>query len=267
MQFSSRFNFSVHPETIQLCKELREEFQYLSQDRIGEEWFKWASKSIKPSLGLQFLKDCEWLEFFPEINNLIGVEQSSQYHPEGDVFTHTLHVVDNAALISQREGLSTEQRLVVMFASLCQKEVCISFLNNLRAPNWLIDRVIPLVVNHLRPMHEEPTPKMVRKLSRDMYPSNIQELSWVVEANHNSRRPLEASMPLNMLKVLSIANELDVALEPLKPLVQGRHLINELGMKPSKEFGVILDRVLQAQINGEVTSLEEGLNWLRANRI
>ena len=64
----------------------------ISRERVWEEWFKWASRSDKPSLGLEFLLNAGWLNLYPEINDLIGCWQDSRHHPEGWslTFLHTL---------------------------------------------------------------------------------------------------------------------------------------------------------------------------------
>lgn len=80
MQFASRFGFSVDPDTISLCKGLSP--ADLPAERIAEEFRKW-SLGIKPSLGLQFLVDSGWINYWPVLADMIGCEQDSGYHPEG----------------------------------------------------------------------------------------------------------------------------------------------------------------------------------------
>ena len=58
------------------------------------EWEKWATTSKCPSLGLKFLRDTDWITHFPELNDLIDCPQDPEWHPEGDVFTHTGHCLD-----------------------------------------------------------------------------------------------------------------------------------------------------------------------------
>ena len=93
-QFVSRFGLSWSVDLITAGWRLRKEFDSLPQERIREEWLKWAERSISPSLGLHFLEDVGWLELFPEIAALRDVPQDSAWHPEGTVLNHTRHVVD-----------------------------------------------------------------------------------------------------------------------------------------------------------------------------
>jgi tRNA nucleotidyltransferase (CCA-adding enzyme) len=94
MQFAARFDLRAAPETVALCRSIRGSFSELAVERVREEWFKWAAKSTVPSRGLKFLVETEWVEHFPEIRALIGTPQDPDWHPEGDVFTHTCHCLD-----------------------------------------------------------------------------------------------------------------------------------------------------------------------------
>jgi hypothetical protein len=86
-QFVSRFGFDVDSNTIQMCKNLKNEFKSLPTERIYEEWQKFVLKGIYAVKAMQFLIDCEWIEFWPELNNMIGVQQSPIHHPEGWSFS------------------------------------------------------------------------------------------------------------------------------------------------------------------------------------
>ena len=83
MQFAGRFNLIAVSSTLDLCKSLLSEYKDLSKDRVWGEWYKWATKSVKPSKGLNFLDQCGWLTLYPELEALKGVEQDSEFHPEG----------------------------------------------------------------------------------------------------------------------------------------------------------------------------------------
>ena len=87
----------------------------LPSERIYEEWKKLILKGRIPSKGLDFLKSSNWLGYFPELQALVGCEQEPEWHPEGDVWTHTLHCMD--AFAQNRTGEDWED-LVVGFAFL-----------------------------------------------------------------------------------------------------------------------------------------------------
>lgn len=104
-QFASRFDLVAPQATLELCRQLSDEYATLPKERVWNEWFKWATVGKKPSRGLKFLRDSGWINHYPEIANLQGCEQNPEWHPEGDVFVHTCHVVDAAAEIADRENL------------------------------------------------------------------------------------------------------------------------------------------------------------------
>lgn len=95
-QFSARFDFKIAPETIELCKTI--DLSALSSERIEIEMKKALLKSKKPSLFFENLRKMNQLGYwFKELEQLIDLEQNPDYHPEGDVWTHTMIVLDNAA--------------------------------------------------------------------------------------------------------------------------------------------------------------------------
>ena len=114
MQFVARFDLQVSPETIHLCQSVS--IEELPPERIFEEWKKLILKGINITAGLNFLRDTKWLSYFPELLDLVGCKQDPEWHPEGDVWTHTLHCLD--AFASSRIGVEWED-LVVGLAVLC----------------------------------------------------------------------------------------------------------------------------------------------------
>ncbi len=113
-QFAARFGFSVAPETVALCQ--RMDLSSLPPERIFTELEKALLKAEHPSIFFEVLRDMEQLDiWFPEPQTLIGVPQPAEFHPEGDVWTHTLRVLDEAARLRDQ----AEYPLGLMFAALC----------------------------------------------------------------------------------------------------------------------------------------------------
>jgi len=83
MQFCGRFHLTPFSETNKLCWDLKDEYKDLPVERVWEEWWKWATKSVKPSAGLVFLREANWLDLYPQLHNLIDVPQDPEWHPEG----------------------------------------------------------------------------------------------------------------------------------------------------------------------------------------
>ena len=92
------------------------EIENLAPERIFAEWKKLVLEGTNMSAGLNFLKDTAWIKYFPELASLINCKQDPEWHPEGDVWTHTLHCMD--AFASERINEEWED-LVVGFAVLC----------------------------------------------------------------------------------------------------------------------------------------------------
>ena len=116
MQLLPRKGKVVTPVTMNVCYVMQDEFHHLSSERVFEEFNKLLMKADKPSIGLEFLRDCGWLKHFPELAALVGCAQHPEWHPEGDVWQHTLVVLDNAAKV--RSQLPEEWRLGFMFGVL-----------------------------------------------------------------------------------------------------------------------------------------------------
>ena len=113
-QFAARFDFTVAPETAALCSRMA--LDALARERVMGEMEKALLKAENPSIFLRELRMMDQLGFwFPEAKALIGVLQPPKYHPEGDVWMHTLQALDEAALLRDQ----AQQPLWFMLAALC----------------------------------------------------------------------------------------------------------------------------------------------------
>lgn len=285
-QFAARFGLKIERHTRQLCTNLYDEFHSLPKERIWEEWKKWALKGKKPSMGLDVLDRTIWIDHFPELEKLIGLPQNPEWHPEGDVWSHTRQAVDVAARLCEREHLDENDRLIMIFAALCHdmgkpsttkfvndkiishghdkagKEPTISFMSRIGAPQWLVDRIVPLVTNHMIRRSSVDTPRAVRRLAERLAPASIQELMWLVEIDGASRYPAPPFKSWSIDRILELARSAGCEESPVSSILMGRHLI-ELGMIPSPEFGQILGAAREAQLNGEFDNLEGALLWAK----
>jgi tRNA nucleotidyltransferase (CCA-adding enzyme) len=292
MQFAARFDLTPAPETIRLCRSIVSSFSELAVERVREEWFKWAAKSVTPSRGLHFLRETGWIEHFPEIQALIDVPQEPEWHPEGDVFTHTSLCCDAMARMPAWQQLDETSRIVYMLAILAHDfakpqttsralkdgiwrivspgheeaggPVTERFLERLAAPHAIRDRIIPLVVNHLA--HLNPvSDRGVRRLAKRLEPETIAGLCLVIEADHSGRPPKPPGLPKGAQALLAKAQEMDLQASAPKPILQGRDLIAQ-GMTPGKEFGELLAAAFEAQLEGKFTDHAGALAWLQQVR-
>lgn len=91
MQFAARFNMTLAPETVELCRSLVGEAASLPVERVWGEWEKMLTKGVNLAAGLRVLEETGWLATLPELQALVGLAQHPEWHPEGDVWEHTVH--------------------------------------------------------------------------------------------------------------------------------------------------------------------------------
>jgi tRNA nucleotidyltransferase (CCA-adding enzyme) len=278
MQLVARFGLTVAPETVAICTTPTQDGQ--PSEQIWEEWKKFLLYGIKPSLGLQFLSDCGWLRFYPELAALQGCKQDPIWHPEGDVWIHTLHCLDWFA--GERTG-NRDDDLIVGLGILCHdfgKPATTStdfgritsrghesegeaparrFLERLACRHELINEVLPLVRCHLRPRalyDANATDSAVRRLARQV--KRIDRLVRVARADHAGRPPKPFDGFPAGTWLLERARRLDVENQAPTPLVLGHHLL-ELGIQSGQDMGQLLDECYEAQLDGLFSSLDEGI--------
>jgi tRNA nucleotidyltransferase (CCA-adding enzyme) len=285
MQLSARFELTVAPETISLCETLSQNGQ--PSERLWEEWKKLLLQGCKPSVGLHFLHHCGWLRFYPELAALQNCPQNPLWHPEGDVWIHTLHCLDWFAT----ERTDNEQDdLIVGLGVLCHdfgkpattneefghitsrghesegEGATRSFLERLTNQQDIINDVIPLVRCHLRPRalyDARASDSAIRRLARHV--TRIDRLVRVARADHAGRPPKPFDGFPAGEWLLNRAKQLDVDNHAPVPVVMGRHLL-ELGVQPGPDMGRLLDECYEAQLDGEFGTLEEGLVYVKSKR-
>ena len=288
MQFAARFDLTPAAETVGLCQSIAHTFPELAVERVGMEWFKWAVAVQRPSAGLRFLKDTRWLRHFPEIAALDGTPQDPDWHPEGDVFTHTCHCCDALAALPEWREADETTRQVLMFAVLAhdfaklqtthgaEREgrmrivspgheeqggpLAEAFLTRINATNEIKQRVVPLVMHHLAHLQTS-SDRSVRRLANALKPATISEICLVMTADQFGRPPKPRVVHEGVIALRARAEELKLRESAPKPLLQGRHLI-ERGLSPGKQFGTLLDEAFEAQLEGKFTDLEGAQKWL-----
>lgn len=288
MQFAGRFNLVGSPETLALARSIQSSYPELARERVREEWYKWALQSTVPSAGLRFLRDSGWLTHFPELQSLIGQVQDAEWHPEGDVWTHTLYCLDALVQLQEWIEAAPEQRLVWAWtvllhdsgkvgstredlrdgririvspghevASLPRAEV---WMNRIGIPLGVQERVLPLIANHM--IHRaEVSPRSVRRLAQRLAPASIAELTVVLTADAHGRPPRPKTVPPVVPSLLAEAAAQAISNQAPKPILQGRHLL-EWGWNPGPQFTPVLARALEAQLDGVFTDLEGARRWL-----
>ena len=256
-QFAARFGFDVAPETKKLMSTL--DLSELPRERVNEEMKKAMTKSEKPSIFFDVLKETNQLDvWFPEVKRLINSPQNEHYHPEGDTYVHTMMVIDNLAKVKK----NTEKPYELILGGLChdfgkpatltwneQKQVhqnighaeaglpiAEEFLDRVVHDNSVKDYVLEVVKNHDEPL------KLFTMKSKNIKTNkffdglkNPEDLILVTCADRTNASESEVEYYKDWLTD-KLSEYKDLMKEPQ---VMGRDLI-ELGMKPSPEFSEIL---------------------------
>ena len=302
MQFACRFDLEIDPATADVARSIAHQYSTLAIERVAEEFMKWATKGDHPGRIAGYLKATGWDVHFPEIAALAGTPQDPGWHPEGDVGTHTMLVLDAAARVAKREILDGDERAVLLFSALChdfakpattqlrereggaEGKRCAGppGATKPRAVPWRArfwsasgsrrrssSQVVPLVENHLASSSvgrgtdgHAPTPRAVRRLAMRLAPANILQLLRLIEADHSGRPPLPAGLPEGAVRIREMAFAQEVQEKPQAPLIQGRHVLPYFDNRPGKHIGEVVNAAIEAQADGEFSTQEEALAWL-----
>lgn len=261
--------------------------KHLSGESIFGEMNKLLMLADKPSIG--FIEASTHVGIFslwPELKALWNCKQNPEWHPEGNAWTHTLMVVDEAA--KYRDELPEEWRLPFMWGMLLHdigkpiashwneekqkitsidhdeigEPIARQFMERLTNNQDLIDKVCAIVKVHMRPrLLLKATPKRAawRRL-QNVCPLDI--LAYVSMVDNDGRgetqEKLGKSEP-SFIKTMEVHRELGSPSSKIKPILMGRHLI-ERGHKPSPKFGPILERAYEYQLETGCEDIEELYN-------
>jgi tRNA nucleotidyltransferase (CCA-adding enzyme) len=280
VQFAARLEFDVEPGTAALCRRI--DLRDLPAERLWGEIEKLLLRARRPSIGLSWAERLEVVDrLFPELKALQGCPQEPEWHPEGDVWVHTLLAIDRAA--GESAGLPVEKRLAVMLATLCHDfgkpattavvdgrirsfdheeagiEPTRRFLDRLNVHTLhgydLRAQVIQLVAHHLAPSHYYKNRDNVgdgafRRLARRLEP----ELLYLVARADCLGRTGDFDTDAQEWFIGRVRS-LGVEREPPKPILLGRHLL-EMGVKPGPEMGRVLKAIYEMQLDGRVADLD-----------
>ena len=281
MQFAARFRLRPAQETVEICRTM--DCEDLPRERLFGEWAKMLAKGELISAGLKFLRSTNWLRYYPELKRLVGCRQDPQWHPEGDVWNHTLQCLD--AFAQRRADEGEAENIIVGFAVLChdfgkpattrydrvRKHIrslghdeagvapTLSFLRRLTCEERILKEVPPLVRTHMRPFalwRNGCSDGAIRRLAAEI--GRIDRLVRVAAADEGAG---EGELPESCRWLLERAERLKIADSVPSPLVMGRDLIAR-GMKPGPEFGKILKKMYEAQLDGAFSNRDDALEYL-----
>jgi poly(A) polymerase len=270
VRFAARLGFRIEERTLAALRRHAPRIRAVSAERIRDELARLLT-GPNPGGGLTLARDTGLLGYIlPEVQAMVGCEQPEEFHPEGDVFVHTckalelteapsvtlafgvlLHDVGKPATRSEGADRTRFHRHDKAGADLA-RGIC----ERLRFSTAETERISDLVASHMRFMHVQ-----------DMRLSTLKRLL---------RRP-DIEEHLELCRVDCLASHADLTnydfcrekLATLKEgeirpprLLSGQDLI-DLGYRPGPLFAQILDRVEDAQLEGEMTTREEALALVR----
>ena len=287
IQFAARFELALDDDTREICKRIP--LDDLPAERIWGEFEKLLA-APKPSIGFALALDLGVVDkLFPELRALVGCPQEPEWHPEGDVWVHTLQVIDQAR--TRVDDLDRPKRLIVMLGAVCHdlgKPATTAFSDGrirsidheaqgVAPATAFLDRinvnsidgfdvrkhVLGIVAYHLNPGMWFKTRDKVgdgafRRLAQKV---DLELLARLAKSDCLGREPGVFNCEA-MDWFLERAKSLGVEHRGPQPILLGRHLI-ELGVTPGPRMGEILKVVFEQQLDGQVTTLDDAIALAR----
>ena len=272
VRFATTLGFAIDPLTHTALRQCAHFLDRIAPERIRDEFSK-ILLSPRRRAGIEHLVQSDLIRhFMPEVLAMIGCDQPPQWHPEGDVFTHTLIMLDMLAPDAPLE-LALAVCLHDIAKPPCRSldvsdgrirfnghdamgaQMADAILRRLRYPNETIAAVVPMVARHMQFMNVQ---KMrVAKLKRFMAePTFSRELEL-------HRVDCASSNGFTDNYEFLLAKSAEFAAQPLipPPLVTGRDLIR-LGLSPGPRFKDIIEAIQTEQLEGRILDRASALEYL-----
>ena len=255
-QFAARFGFRIAPETVELCKGI--DLSALSRERIEEELKKALLKSDKPSVFFEEMRRMEQLDvWFPELGQTIGLEQDPVFHPEGDVWVHTMEVIDRAAAVRDKTSDPFSFMLLALTHDLGKivttetingrihsyehetkgLPLVEAFVSRITGERKIIDYVLNMVPLHMRPnvaAYSKPRIKSTNRMfDAAAAPEDLIYFAMADKPVISGTDPFSGDSGF-LFERLRIYEDMMA-----KPHVMGRDLI-EAGLEPGEYFSELL---------------------------
>ena len=287
VQLAARLEFDVDEPTRAVCRTIG--LDDLPAERVWGELEKLLLLAAQPSIGLRLAREIGVVErLFPELEALIDCPQEPEWHPEGDVWIHTLMVVDEAR--RRIDDLPRPQQIAVMLGAVCHDfgkpattafidgrirsrdheeqgvEPATAFLDRLKVHTFdgydVRRQVLGLVAHHLKPgmwrtARDGVGDGAFRRLARKV---DLELLARLAKADCLGRTGDFDCSAMDWF--LERARSLGVEHEPPAPLLLGRHLL-QLGLPPGPRIGRILRQVYERQLEGDVTTTSAAIEAAR----
>lgn len=286
LQFAARFDLRLDATTHDLCRTLP--LDDLPAERVWGEVEKLLLRARRPSIGLALALELGVVDqLWPELKALVGCEQEPEWHPEGDVWVHTLMVTDEAR--ARIDDLDHPRAVVMMLSALCHdmgkpattkfedgrirskghEEAGVApataFLDRLNVHSMggydVRAAVLGIVAHHLKPsmFYKAPTPVGDGAFRRLALKADLELLARFGKADCHGRTGVFDCSAMDWF--LDRARQLGVEHQPPTPFLRGRDVV-ALGVAPGPEVGRILAALYEQQLDGAITSRAEALTAL-----
>jgi poly(A) polymerase len=269
VRFAASLDFTIEEKTLAAIGDLASTVGQISWERIGEEITRVLTEGGARK-GFELLDATGLLsQIMPEVAAMKGIEQSPDYHPEGDVFTHTILLLSQ--LQAPAETLAygcllhdvgkpvciqrTSERLTFYGHTEKGAAMAEEIMKRLKRSRTTWERVAYLVRNHLR--HTQAPNMRLGTLKRFLGEEGIDELLELTRID-----ALSSNGDLQYYRFCrqKLAEFKEEEIHPA-PLLRGQDLL-ALGLSPGPGFGEILKQVEEAQLGGELNSREQALAWV-----
>ena len=271
VRFAARFEYTIEPATFAAIQELAPQIHQVSQERVRDELTKMLTEGHARRAFLLLDESGLLREVLPEISRMKGVEQPPQFHPEGDVFVHTLLLLEKLPAGSSKtlawgallhdvgkpptfrvapDRIRFDGHVDVGVKMAC--EIC----RRLRFSNDETEQILALVDHHMRFAQvfqmNESTLKKFLWLPRfdehlELHRMDVLSSNGILSGYEYARERLQSMPP--------------EAMRP-QPLVTGDDLI-AAGYEPGPRFKEILGAVEDAQLEGRVATREAAMEYVR----
>jgi len=271
VRFAARFEYEIEADTLAAIQQLARDIQLVSRERVRDELTKMLTEGHARRALLLLDQTGLLKEVLPEISVMKGVKQPPEFHPEGDVFVHTLLLLENLPLpcpptlawgaVLHDVGKPATFRVApdrirfdghVEVGVKIAEEIC----TRLRFSNHDTDQVLSLVDNHMRfghvtRMKESTLKKFIRLPGFDEHLALHRADSLASHGNLSTHDFLQKKLA-------------EIPPENIRPaaLMTGDDLI-AAGYVPGPRFGEILEAVEDAQLEGRLLSREDALEFVK----
>jgi len=270
IRFAAELNFAIEPKTKQAIPQLAQTIKKISPERIFAEITKMLTGK-NPHIAFQLLHSLKLLPIcLPEINKLIGVEQPPQYHPEGDVWQHTL------IMLSKLQKPSPTLAWAVLLHDVGKPETAKYFdgrfhfnshdkvgqkmskkiLRNFKCSKQLQDNISNIVGTHMKFMavKEMRQSTLRRFINRPTFADDLELHRLDCISSHGA----VDNYIFLIDKIIQYQNEPIIP----PPLLTGKILI-KMGIKPGPQIGKILRQCQELQLNEQLKTEQEAISWLK----